>query len=78
MFEALADQVNGFRVEGLERRELCDVTAGVAKLRGALDVLEIRLVAAVDGLDDAGGDAESMMRNEGRCSKREAKRRKMS
>ena len=75
MFEALAVELNRFSVEGLGRRELCDVTAGVGRVRGALDALEVRLVAAVGGLDDCGGDAGSMIRAEGRCSKREASRR---
>ena len=75
MFEAIACQLNNFEAAGLGRVALCDVTAGIGRVRGGLDALEVRVTAAVDDLDDDGGDAESMMRNQGRVSKREAARR---
>ena len=76
MFEAVIGELKGFEVSGLARAELCDVTAGIGRVRGALDALEVGVAAAVDGLADDGADSESMMRNHGRVSKREASRRK--
>lgn len=75
MFEALVSELSSVDVSVLSRRDLCAVSAGVARVRGALDALEIRMVAAVDELGDGGGDAESMLRSEARISKREAARR---
>lgn len=76
VFEPIVAELKGFEVEGLSRRGLCDVTAGIGRVRGALDALEVRVASTVDDLGDDGGDAESMMRSEGRVSKREAARRK--
>ncbi len=74
VFLTIAYELNGFEPAGLTRAELCEVTAGVGRVRGALDALEVRVAAVVDDLDDDGGDGESMMRSQGRVSKREAAR----
>jgi hypothetical protein len=76
VFERIVTELKAFEAAGLSRRELCDVTAGMARVRGALDALEVRVAAAVEALDDKGGDVESMLRAEGGMSTREAHRRK--
>jgi hypothetical protein len=76
VFDRIVAELKAFQAAGLSRRELCDVTSGMAKVRGALDALEIRVAAAVDGLGDKGGDAESMLRAQGHMSTREARKRK--
>jgi len=75
VFEAITYELNGFEAKGLARTDLGDVTAGIGRVRGALDALEVRVAATVDDLDDNGGDVESMMRSQGHVSKREAARR---
>jgi hypothetical protein len=76
VFERIVAKLKAFDVSGLSRGQLCDVTRAIAKVRGALDALEVRVAAAVENLGDDGGDAESMMRAQGGMSTREARRRK--
>jgi hypothetical protein len=75
VFERIVTELKSVEVAGLARRELCDVTAGMARVRGALDALEVEVAAAVEALGDKGGDVESMLRAEGGMSTREARRR---
>ena len=75
MFDRIVAKLKAFEVSGLSRRQLCDVTRAIARVRGALDALEIRVAAAVQALGDRGGDVESMLRAEGHMSAREARRR---
>lgn len=65
MLETIVRELGRLHVHGLDRRELCDLTSDIGRVRGALDALEVRLVAVVGALGDAGGDAESMLRSEG-------------
>jgi hypothetical protein len=76
VFEQITTELNAIEPVGWSRRELCDVTAGMARVRGALDALEIKVAAGVDALGDRGGDVESLLRSEGGMSAREARRRK--
>lgn len=75
MFEDWSVEVAGRSAVGLSRPELCDELKTVARLRGALDAWEARLLAAVDGLGDRGAPASTVARSVGRCSQREADRR---
>ena len=52
MFDRIVAKLKAFEVSGLSRRQLCDVTRAIAKIRGALDALEIRVAAAVEALGD--------------------------
>ena len=76
VLERVVSDIKRTEVSGLTRPQLCDLTAEIGQARGALDALEVEVSVAVDSLEDNGADAESIMRNQGRCSKREAARRK--
>jgi len=75
VFEPMVVELNRFEVAGLGRVGLGSVTAAIAAVRSALDGLEVRVTAVVDGLGDGGVDGAELMRNRGRVSRREAARR---
>lgn len=77
MFDAWIAELRGLEIGIGEhgRRELCDLAAGVARMRAALDAFDARLGAELDAKDDGGPGSAAMYRAAGRCSQREADRR---
>ncbi len=75
VLDRVSREVGGLSPAGAPRLSLVDTVAALGRLRGVLDAVESRFLAAVDSLDDSGLDAAGVVRSVTSCSGREALRR---
>lgn len=75
LFDLWVDELKLLDLVPRGRSGVCDVAAGVTRMRAALDSVDARVAVAVESLGDGGIGAAATLRGAGRVSQREADRK---